>query len=218
MWKHSEVKTALLLATTCCLVACGPSGGSLLLPVGSEAGADSGLTSIDIGLPDRSSLKDQVADIETKMDGYRLVVASSGTGCTNIDEVKPYATKTIAASLKQGCDYKLTLSLGNLGASAGSGAVARVSYEKDMKPLVVANCATSGCHNGSNSLSDLRTFAGLQRVGTSAVGHVRAGTMPKGGSLTAAEKKLFADWQKDGFLEKAPAASSQAASGSLRAT
>lgn len=221
MWKRSEAEMVLLVAITGFLVACGSSGGGLLLPEGQ--GADSGLTSIDIGLPDRSGLKDQVADIEVKMDGYRLVVAGSGAGCTNIDQVKPYATKAIAASLKQGCDYQLTLSLGNLGsgADAGQGTAAKVSYEKDIKPLVAANCATSGCHNGTSSLSDHSTFAGLKGVGAAAVGHVKAGTMPKGKSLTEAEKKLFADWQAGGFLEETSATStdsSQAAAGSLKAT
>ena len=39
---------------------------------GSESGSET--TEINIGLPDRSGLKDKVRDVETKMNAFRLVV------------------------------------------------------------------------------------------------------------------------------------------------
>src|SRR5690606_35205105 len=176
MWTFSGLRTTLMLLGVSAVVACGTAEDGVLINIGGGGGAasDSSLTSIDIGLPDRTGLKTQVADIETKMNGYRLQVTSTGAGCTTIDGVKPYATKPIATSLKQGCDHSLTLSLGNM--SAGDTQTEsppptdnKVTYEKDIKPLVDANCATSGCHNGSSALSDQRSFAGLKAVASGAV-------------------------------------------------
>ena len=35
------------------------------------------------------------------------------------------------------------------------------TYSTDIKPIMVSNCATSSCHDGSNSLPDYSTYAGV---------------------------------------------------------
>ena len=117
---QKSVVISSMLMTALVSVSCGrPSSTGIETP-GSSAGRDSSLTSVDVKLPDRSGLKTQVADIETKMNAYHLVIKSSGcTGGADVNEISEYKNSLqLNASLTQGCDYTITMALGNKDAGA----------------------------------------------------------------------------------------------------
>lgn len=118
------------------LSACGPS-----LPAAKAGGQGSSVTAISIGLPDRSALKAEVADIEQKMDSYHLAISPLDASCPNatqLNQVNSWnAASTTGASLQQGCDYEVVLALGQgpSGANAASATNLAAIYYKNNKPL-----------------------------------------------------------------------------------
>jgi hypothetical protein len=73
----------------------------------------------------------------------------------------------------------------------------QTSLDNDIKPIIESNCAITNCHNGSeppnltiesNIITHAQTIKQL----------TQSGSMPREGSLTAAEKALIACWVDDG--------------------
>lgn len=222
MIRKSMLKLTLSSVAVLLVVSCGETarvGG-----VGG-AGSSSSVTAVNIGLPDRGALKSQVADIESKMNAYRLVIKSTGGGCTNptdVDTIDVYAANpSISASLQQGCDYELFLELGNKGSSGStspSGSPDKVTYEGKIKSYLDANCTS--CHSaGQSGISDLTNWASVKNYTSQIYDRVAVkANMPKGAAPSAADKDLISEWKKGGYLEKAEASSTQSSSaGSLSA-
>ncbi len=102
-----------------------------------SAGRGAGLTSIDMNMPRASDLqgRNQEIDglIQRRAFGYRLQVVPVENNClgaTRIDQVGEFESTTrLASSIRQGCDYNVTL---ELGAVSGSGQVLdRVFFRND---------------------------------------------------------------------------------------
>lgn len=102
-----------------------------------SAGRGAGLTSIDMNMPRASDLqgRNQEIDglIQRRAFGYRLQVVPVENNClgaTRIDQVGGFESTTrLASSIRQGCDYNVTL---ELGAVSGSGQVLdRVFFRND---------------------------------------------------------------------------------------
>ncbi len=181
---NAVVKAVAIVAL---LQACSTAPGTVGLP-GDGGGSASEVTSVSIGLPDRTVLKDQVADIESKMNTYQLIVTPVDAACLNATEVNQIdaysASPTLTAALVQGCDYDVTLALGNRGGAPATTVVpppptaaspafpTKPSYEGNIKGLIEKNC--TGCHKVTPQAPDLSTYA-----------------------LASA----FAAWGKGGFLE-----------------
>jgi hypothetical protein len=185
------------------LGACGSSPGTS----GSAPGAGAQLTAVSIDMPERGTLKSMVADIETKMNGYELVIAPVDAACagaTKLDATDSYQAVKLTASLQQGCDYDLTLSLGNLAASVTTLALtdAAPSYEGKIKAILDHSCATSGCHVAGKSISDLSTYAGAKADATQVNTYVAKGLMPSSGGLPQDQRDAIAAWVAGGVLEK----------------
>lgn len=73
-----------------------------------------------------------------------------------------------------------------------------VSWATDIEPIIDANCAVPGCHNGSRS-PNLSTLAGVQANAQKIVQRTSNGSMPPGGDdLTADEVKKITCWVNDG--------------------
>lgn len=176
--------------------------------------AASDVTAISIGLPDRADLKTQVPDIDAKMNAYRLVVTpvdATCAGATTIDEIGDYVTSAkVGGSLKQGCDYNLTLSLGHKNVtpdpttspSPPTTPGIAVTYEGQVKGLITTNCAT--CHIVGFQNGDFTTYAGVKAKSSEIVdaATVRK-TMPKAALLSASDQAILTAWAKGGYLEKA---------------
>jgi hypothetical protein len=61
----------------------------------------------------------------------------------------------------------------------------------EMKALLNANCATAGCHNGTQAPNYATITEAAMRADTLAASRVAAGTMPQTGPLSAADKEKF---------------------------
>lgn len=199
-------KTMLLL-TVCSAAFVVSACGNTKVGVG-RGNSGSNVTAVSIGLPDRNTLKSQVPDIETKMNAYRLIVKPVGGNCispTSIDTVDVYsANPKISASLQQGCDYELTLELGNRATSnsSGSGGSEKVSYEGKVAQYLKDKCAA--CHAaGQSAVSDLTSWSSVKDRTSEIYDRVVVkGDMPKGTPASDSEKAMLAAWKDGGYLEK----------------
>jgi hypothetical protein len=84
---------------------------------------------------------------------------------------------------------------------------ADLSYQVDIKPIISANCATSGCHAGPLAVSglDLSTFSASSQIANNGdlVGRIEATSgaiMPPGANLGACEIEKIKAWVADGAL------------------
>jgi len=95
--------------------------------------------------------------------------------------------------------YTITVDDGTCSAQQTTQVKTGTSLTNDIMPIISAECATSGCHNGSqspnlSSASNVRTNAAAIKAET------QSGRMPRNGSLTANQKALIACWVDDGAL------------------
>ncbi len=74
-----------------------------------------------------------------------------------------------------------------------------ISYKQSVEPIIMNNCAVSGCHNGTQ-FPDFRDFANVQANKNRIKEFTQSGFMPQDGSLTTAEKEAIACWVDDGGL------------------
>ena len=79
----------------------------------------------------------------------------------------------------------------------------KVTYTKNVKAIIDGNCL--GCHGEpleNGAPVHLTNYDEVKASSVKVASKVADGSMPAGGgSLTAAQKKVIADWAKDGFLE-----------------
>ncbi|MGK7392406.1 MAG: hypothetical protein ACNS60_18775 [Candidatus Cyclobacteriaceae bacterium M2_1C_046] len=78
-----------------------------------------------------------------------------------------------------------------------------VSYDTQVKPILINNCAISGCHDGSNGASrNWTVFSNVQDKAENIKTRTSNGTMPPegNGTLTQEQIDLIACWVDDGAL------------------
>ncbi len=201
------LKLVLSAVAVAGLTSCGRSSRNT---GGANGGNSSDVTAVNITLPDRGVLKAQVADIETKMNAYRIVIKSNGGGCTNptnIDKVDTFSQNpTLSASLRQGCDYELSLELGSKSVTiVAPNADDKVTYDSKVKAYMERACVS--CHSASaQGLSDLTNFVSVKTASSSIYDRVVVkGNMPKGQAPSDEDKAMITAWKNAGFLEKAEA-------------
>lgn len=76
------------------------------------------------------------------------------------------------------------------------------SFVTDVKPLIDAKCATSGCHNAVSHAGGhtLTTYDQIYAERTHIFSSVADGSMPEGSSLTDAQKDIILCWINQGAL------------------
>lgn len=77
------------------------------------------------------------------------------------------------------------------------------SYNSEIKPIINANCISSGCHNAGSSNGDYTTYAGLKTDASSGVLESRViinKTMPPSGPLSLEDRKKIKCWISSGAL------------------
>tara|TARA_R110002012_G_scaffold222599_1_gene394455 strand:- start:7628 stop:8191 length:564 start_codon:yes stop_codon:yes gene_type:complete len=74
-----------------------------------------------------------------------------------------------------------------------------ISFAASIKPIIEANCAISGCHDGSGNI-DYNNFDNIKLNPSDIKSRTQSGDMPRNGTLTAAEIDMIACWVDDGAL------------------
>ncbi len=75
------------------------------------------------------------------------------------------------------------------------------SYNSEIKPIINANCISSGCHNAGSSNGDYTTYAGLKAVASTGTLESRViinKTMPPSGPLSLEDRKKIKCWISSG--------------------
>lgn len=70
------------------------------------------------------------------------------------------------------------------------------AFAANVSPIIQTNCAVSGCHNSgsTNGPGALTSYTQIKNAASAIKATVQAGTMPKGGSLSAGDKKIITCW------------------------
>ncbi len=71
------------------------------------------------------------------------------------------------------------------------------SFVSDISPIISANCATSGCHNGSRSPT-LTSYSTIASNASRVLSTITSRLMPPGGSLSQTQINLITCWVNDG--------------------
>ncbi len=74
------------------------------------------------------------------------------------------------------------------------------TFATDVKAIIANNCTAASCHNSGsgNGPGALVTYAQIAAAKVNVRSAVASGSMPKGGSLTAAQKNTILCWIDDG--------------------
>ena len=74
------------------------------------------------------------------------------------------------------------------------------SYATDVRPIFVASCTISGCHDAAstNTGGPFTTWALIHAKAATVEAQVNAGIMPQTGSITADQKKKIVCWVESG--------------------
>ena len=92
---------------------------------------------------------------------------------------------------------------GNNGGGGGGGTTytpnctgAAIQFTANVLPIIQSSCAASGCHNAgsSNGPGELSTHAQISGAKVQIRAAVLGGSMPKNGTLTAAQKNSIICW------------------------
>lgn len=71
------------------------------------------------------------------------------------------------------------------------------SYSSDIKPIIAANCLSSGCHNAGSANGDLTTYTGLKaKADNGSLDNrvIQQRNMPPSGSLAIDDLKKIKCW------------------------
>ncbi|NVK52299.1 MAG: hypothetical protein HWD85_05140 [Flavobacteriaceae bacterium] len=85
---------------------------------------------------------------------------------------------------------------------------AKITYAKNIKPLVDTSCATSGCHNAASKQAGLtlETYAQVKNafLNGNAFARIESTTnpMPPSGKLPDGTIQTIKKWRDQGYLEK----------------
>ncbi|MEJ1239921.1 hypothetical protein WBG78_17410 [Chryseolinea sp. T2] len=120
---------------------------------------------------------------------YRLGTGSFGE--SNVFAALATGTYGITVKDNNGCSVNLSVTVPR--------AFSGVSWENDVRPIIVKSCALSGCHNG-DSRSDLRVFDNAKFYAASIKSKTRDRSMPREGTLKQSEIDLISCWVDDGAV------------------
>lgn len=104
--------------------------------------------------------------------------------------------------LTPACYYDNAEELYPLDTMYVSDTAAAISWATDVKPVVNANCAISGCHASGNGVGrqPLSTYDEMKKAvdNFSLKQRVESGSMPPSGSLSTTDKNTIIEWINNG--------------------
>ena len=145
-------------------------------------------------------------------DGSVALAITGGTG-TNAIEIAPqpegvnFDQATTTFNDVEPGDYTVTVTDADNCTTSQDVTIgfpaSQISFATEVKPIIEANCAISGCHDGGGNLPNFNDFATLQARANNNSGGVRQRVktmdMPRGGgSLDAAEIAAILCWVDEG--------------------
>lgn len=131
-------------------------------------------------------------------EGTITVTASGGTGALSyqIGDGTPQSSN-VFNGLSAGSYEVRVLDEAGCFATETVEIASGISLDSNVMPIISANCAVSGCHNGTQS-PNLSTKSGVIGSANSILSRVAAGTMPPAGSLPQSQIDAISCWVGDG--------------------
>lgn len=128
--------------------------------------------------------------ITVSVDGgnepYQYKIGNGAFGNSNIFNGLAVGNHNITVMDASGCNESISGKI-----------LSGIKFSSSISAIIANNCATSGCHNGSQS-PDLSSFNGIQANAAAIKTATANGNMPKNGSLSQAQKDAIACWVNDG--------------------
>ncbi|MEO7990553.1 MAG: hypothetical protein ABI663_13490 [Chryseolinea sp.] len=141
-----------------------------------------------------------------------LCLGGNGEASITVVDGNPPYTFNIAGGAFSGINSFIGLSSGNhsIGVKDVNGCTVNLSitiprgksdtsWSNDVRPIVQASCANSGCHDGA-SRPDLRVYTNAEKFATQMKTETRNRNMPREGTLTQSQIDLIGCWVDDGAL------------------
>jgi hypothetical protein len=123
---------------------------------------------------------------------FEFSIGSGSFSSTNTFTDLHYGAYTVRVRDSQGCTISLSISVvrGQTG----------VSWTGDIKPIIDANCAISGCHVSGNQIPDWSNLTNVQNNATNIKTRTSNGSMPPASQprLTQEQITKIACWVDDG--------------------
>ena len=78
-----------------------------------------------------------------------------------------------------------------------------ISYDSSVKPIIMNNCAVSGCHDGSTAQTNFSIFSNVKSSASAIKSRTQNKSMPKGANRTISQAEIdaIACWVDDGALD-----------------
>lgn len=153
--------------------------------------AASGSVSLDVASSNTTCGSDQGSITVSASGGvepYEFSLNGGTSQTSNVFNGLTNGSKTVAVVDADGCEVSQSVLI-------ASG----VSLSTDIMPIITANCAVTGCHNGSR-FPDLRSSANVMGNASRIMARTSAGTMPPAGrtDLTQDQIAKISCWVDDG--------------------
>jgi len=77
-----------------------------------------------------------------------------------------------------------------------------VTYENQVRPILLANCTDSGCHDGNSGVGDWSSYASISPTFTNGRFNnlvIETRQMPQGRTLSSSAYNLLKCWSEQGF-------------------
>lgn len=174
------------------------SGGDYVVRIKDKNGCIVETDEIQLRIPGNDLNASVVTEADTECNSNNGSITVNATGGTSPYEYKinnqafgasatfnslSAGSHTVTVKDAAGCLFPkaVTVQRGDTG----------TSLTADIMPIIQANCAVSGCHNGSQT-PNLSSTTGVLNNAAAIKTQTQSGAMPKQGSITATQKALIA--------------------------
>lgn len=155
--------------------------------VGNKAGVTASATSTLAGCETTQAALTVIA--ENGVEPYAYSLNNQTQQSSNVFNNLPAGNHTVVVTDNIGCEFVIEETI-----------FAGTSYFQEVEPIIMNNCAVTGCHSGTQ-FPDLRVLANVQANKINIRDFTQSGFMPLNGSLTQEQIDAIACWIDDGALD-----------------